>query len=277
VTAPPWWPETLPFELLPFLAVALLLSAGGFKRVVYFVSLGYAFSVAAIAALSVALFRESATPLAVVHCLGITLYGVRLGSFLIRREFRPSYRKELAEIAERGAGINLPIQLSIWITVALLYVVMPTPAIYAMVEPAPTGGMLAVQIAGLALLFGGLLLESIADRQKSAYKAEHPSRFCDVKLYRMVRCPNYFGEMVVWLGVFVAGIHAYDHWLRWLTAAIGFVCIQLIMVGSAKRLEKIQGERYGDREDYRAYAATVPVLFPGLPIYSLQRWKIVLG
>ena len=48
---PGWWPVELPFELVAFLGVALVISAAGFARVVYFVSLGYAFSVATIAGL----------------------------------------------------------------------------------------------------------------------------------------------------------------------------------------------------------------------------------
>jgi steroid 5-alpha reductase family enzyme len=274
---PSFWPEPLPFDLLTFLGVALVISAFGFARVVYFVSLGYAFSVAAIAGLSMWLLRDTATPLALVHCAGIILYGLRLGGFLLRREISASFAREQEEVQKRGAGIPLFVMFLIWISVGLLYVVMATPAVYAMLAPAPVGGLLASQVLGLALLFGGLALESIADRQKSAYKVRHPKHYCDEKLYRWVRCPNYFGEMVIWVGVFVAGIHAYSHWLHWLTASIGFVCIQLIMVGSARRLERIQGERYGKRKDYKKFVREVPILFPWVKVYSLQKWKIYLG
>jgi len=41
-------------------------------------------------------------------------------------------------------------------------------------------------------------------RQKSAFKARQPDRFCDVGLYRFVRCPNHLGEMLFWTGGFVA-------------------------------------------------------------------------
>ena len=274
---PDWWPAEVPSDLVTFLGIALVISAAGFGRVVYFVNLGYAFSVAAIAGLSMWLFRDSATTLALAHCAGIVLYGLRLGTFLIRRELSASFAKEQEEVLKRGAGVRVPVMFAIWLTVGLLYVVMASPAVYAMVAPEPTGGMRTLQLAGLALLFGGLALETIADRQKSAYKARKPKHYCDVGLYRRVRCPNYFGEMVVWLGVFVAGIHAYTHWVHWVTAAVGFVCIQLIMVGSARRLERIQGERYGKRKDYKKYVTEVPILFPWVPVYSLQKWKIYLG
>jgi len=50
----------------------------------------------------------------------------------------------------------------------------------------------------------------------------------------------------------------------------------LIMMGSTKRLEGKQEERYGDREDYQRFIKKVPVLFPLLPIYSLKSVRVYL-
>ena len=58
---------------------------------------------------------------------------------------------------------------------------------------------------------------------------------------------------------------------------IGLVCIELIMLGSARRLELKQVERYGTDAAYQAYAARVPVLLPLVPLYSLRRLRVYLG
>ncbi len=268
----------LPVELLWYLGLSLVICLPGFYRVVYFISTGYAFSIAAIAGGSLWLLRDTLTPLAALHAVGLLLYGLRLGGFLLRREFTSAgYRRELEEAQEASSRIKLPGLLGIWVGVALLYVAMASPAVYALASPAPTGAMLGLQAAGLAALFGGLALETWADRQKSAYKLLHPDRFCDVGLYRWVRCPNYLGEVIVWVGSFAAGVGAYGHWARWTTATVGLVCILLIMVGSTRRLELKQDERYGEREDYRAYVAKTPILWPLLPIYSFRNARIYLG
>jgi hypothetical protein len=59
--------------------------------------------------------------------------------------------------------------------------------------------------------------------------------------------------------------------------AIGFACIELVMLGSGRRLELQQGERYAADADFQKYVQTVPVLTPLLPLYSLRNLKAYLG
>ncbi len=270
--------NALPIELAWYIGLSLVICLPGFYRVVYFISTGYAFSIAAIAATSLWLFRDSSTALSALHALGLLLYGLRLGGFLLWREITSSgYQRELEEAQQASSRIPMVGLFGIWLSVALLYVAMASPAVYALASPAPTGGLLGLQVAGLLLLYGGLAVETLADRQKSAYKRLHPERFCDVGLYRWLRCPNYFGEVTIWIGSFVAGVGALTHWGRWTTAVVGLVCIILIMVGSTRRLELKQDERYGEREDYRKYAARTPILWPLVPITSFRNARIYLG
>ena len=48
------------------------------------------------------------------------------------------------------------------------------------------------------------------------------------------------------------------------------------MIGSTKRLEKSQGERYGALPEYQDYIRRVPVLFPFVPVYTLQNVRVYL-
>jgi steroid 5-alpha reductase family enzyme len=96
-------------------------------------------------------------------------------------------------------------------------------------------------------------------------------------LFGWIRSPSYFGEMTFWLGAFVSGIPAYTGLLAWLIALVGLVCIELIMLGSARRLELKQAERYGGTPEFEAYVKQVPILLPFVPLYSLRDLKIYLG
>jgi steroid 5-alpha reductase family enzyme len=257
--------------------LCLVASSPGFFRLVYFISTGYAFSIAALAGMAGGLYRDALSPLLAAQLVLLALYGLRLGVFLIGRERSPTYRRELADIQRRAVGINRPVQLVIWMGVSALYVAMFFPALTNLAASARGDTSIGTLPYGVALMIVGLALEAWADQQKNAFKREQPDRFCDVGLYRVVRCPNYFGEMVFWLGQLVAGLAHFSHWSHWLASGVGFVCIQLIMVGSTRRLELKQDERYGARADYRSYVERVPVLIPLVPIFSVKNAKVYLG
>ena len=259
------------------LALALLISSPGFYRVVYFISTGYAFSISAMAVAAGWLYRDSLTGPACAQLALLLLYVLRLGTYLLRRELSPQFAKELADVHSRAEKVPRSVRPFIWISVSMLYVLMFSPAacivqaLFAKRE-LPVGWL----FAGVAVMGGGLLMESVADAQKNAYKRTNPHRFCDVGLYRLVRCPNYLGEVLFWLGNLLAGISAYQAYWQWAMALAGFVCITLIMMGSTKRLEAKQDERYGNRDDYQQYVKRVPVLFPFVPVYSLRNIRVYL-
>lgn len=269
----------LPLAVLPLLALCLLVSAIGFRRLVWFISIGYGFSVAAMAIASLALGWASASPITWVAAILLAIYGLRLGLFLALREGKAAYRASQEADGDRSGEAGLGIKVAIWLTVALLYVAMFLPVLSRFhAEARGLGDPLPILSgAGLLVTALGILIEAIADRQKSAAKKRAPGRFCDSGLYRLVRCPNYFGELLVWTGSLVSGASLQASWLSWLASLAGYAAIYLIMKGSARRLELKQGERYAQDPDYARYAASTPILFPFLPIYSFRKSRIYLG
>jgi steroid 5-alpha reductase family enzyme len=260
-------------DLALALAICLAISALGFRRVDHFISLGYGFSIAA---------QALVFPLADLGPLDgwrlaqsglLLVYGLRLGLFLMARERASSFAGELEASKQRGARVHGAYKILIWVAVSILYVAMYAPAQLTLVAPMELWSL----PAGVVLMAFGLALEAASDWQKSALKAKAPTRFVGTGLFGIVRSPNYLGEMIFWLGTFVSAIAAYQRIGDWALALLGFICIELIMVGSARRLELKQAERYAADPAYSAYAGRVPVLFPLLPLYSLRNWRIYLG
>ena len=267
----------LPWEYLALaLAICLTFSALGFKRVEYFVSLGYAASIAGQSIVMPLLYRETLQDWALVQAALFFVYGLRLGTFLAIRERTASFQKEQTDNASRGARVRGPMKFAIWVSVSVLYVLMFLPALKTMSAQA-VGLSLPSAPLGVMLMVVGLGLEACADWQKSQFKQKHHDRFCDVGLYRMVRFPNYFGEMVFWFGSWISAMSAFQSPLAWLLGGFGFVCIELVMLGSSRRLEMRQTKRYGSDTVYQAYARTTPILFPMVPLYSLLNLKVSLG
>ncbi len=170
-----------------------------------------------------------------------------------------------------------PKRIPIWLSVSLLYVATISPAVFAAAGPTPESGVKgAARVLGAFVITAGLVIEAMADHQKSAAKQREPQRFVATGLYGWVRCPNYLGEILVWSGSLVMGSAFLTSALRALIALVGLICLVLIMMGSTKRLERTQVERYGHLPEYRSYSQNVPVLFPWLPIYTLQGVRVYL-
>jgi steroid 5-alpha reductase family enzyme len=269
---------SIPIEAIILFGVALLMSGRGFYQTVHFISTGYGFSIAGMALLSMFIFRQNMAWYSLLHIILLAAYGLRLGIYLLQREFQPSYKKELKSVQERSSGVSAIQSVLIWIGVSILYVLMFSSALFSLVNSPMQLSSLAtsLQIAGLLFMAGGLAIETVADQQKSAFKAQFPKQFCNIGLYRWVRCPNYLGEITFWIGNWMMGLIFYTSGLRWTAGVAGLICIVLIMMGSTKRLERAQYDRYGQLPEYQKYTQTVPVLFPFVPIYTLKNIRVYL-
>ena len=258
------------FLFLAMFAVALVFSSIGFKKYVWFISLGYGFAVAAIGAGLLIAGRDQLTAGTACACILLVVYGLRLGGYLAFRELRTSYSSKMEGEIKSGDGMSLAAKLAIWISAALLYVCETSPVIFRFVNGSGTDALLVV---GLIISVVGLVVETTADLQKNAAKKENPGRFVDTGLFRIVRCPNYFGEMLFWTGMFVGGIAIYTGPLQWIAALLGYLGIIYVMFGGARRLEIRQNKSYGDDPEYQRYVKTTPIMIPLIPLYSVEKHK----
>ena len=161
-------------------------------------------------------------------------------------------------------------KISIWFFCAVLYVTMVSPVFYRLSNGS---GSSAATYVGAALMLLGFLMETFADQQKKAAKAVNPHRFVDTGLYRIVRCPNYLGELILWTGVLITGFGSLTGAGQWIVAIIGYLGIIYVMFSGARRLELRQHRTYGDDPEYREYIRTVPILLPLIPLYSVVKHK----
>ena len=253
------------------LIVCLLISAIGFKNYVWFISLGYGFSIAGEGLLMLLLFREALSGGTLLCCLLLLAYGLRLGGYLLIRERKSaSYNKKMQGEIKDGKTIPFGVKCAIWITCAALYVTQIIPVFYRLNNG--SGSNICTYI-GAAVMAFGLFFESLADYQKNAAKRINPRRFVDTGLYRIVRCPNYLGEMIFWTGILISGIGAVAGMGQWILVLIGYVGIIYVMFSGARRLEIRQNKNYGTDPEYQTYIKTVPILLPFIPLYSVEKHK----
>ena len=119
-----------------------------------------------------------------------------------------------------------------------------------------------VGVLGLAVWALGMLVEIVADRQKSRFKADpaNEGAFIDVGLWAWSRHPNYFGEIVLWTGMALVAVPVLEGW-QWATLISPvFVAFLLIKVSGIPMLEESADERWGGQDDYEQYKQKTPVL-----------------
>ena len=259
-----------PVYIWALLGAALLISAIGFKNYVWFISLGYGFSIAGEGILMLVLYGKTLTVGTAVCAALFIVYGCRLGFYLLSREIgENSYKKNMKGEIKEGSTVPFGVKIAIWITCALLYVTQVSGVFYRMVNAVQDNALVFV---GAVVMLLGVSLETAADIQKNAAKKVNPRRFVDTGLYRIVRCPNYLGEMIFWTGVLISGIGAVSGW-KWIVVAIGYIGIIFVMFSGARRLEIRQDKNYGKDPEYQKYVTTVPILLPFIPLYSVKKHK----
>jgi len=264
-----------PLSFWLLFVAAMFISSIGFYKYVYFISLGYGFSIAGLGILMLFLFKENLSVGTVLACILFAVYGCRLGGYLLVRELKSaSYRNTMKTEIKDGKTMGFGVKCAIWVTCAALYVTQVLPVFYRLLNGKKTDGCC---VAGLVIMAFGIVFESVADWQKSQAKKVNPKRFCDTGLYRIVRCPNYLGEMIFWTGVLVSGVNILSGAGQWILALTGYIGIIFVMFSGARRLELRQNKNYGSDPEYQTYVKTVPIMVPFIPLYSVAKYKFLVA
>ena len=188
----------------------------------------------------------------------VVAWAARLGSFLFRRirkagkdtrfdEIKPSFLRFLNTWTLQG----------LWVTFTL------AAALVAITTTTRKELDLFAAIGFLVWVFG-FAFEVTADLQKSRFRADqnNKGRFIHTGLWAWSRHPNYFGEIVLWVGVAIIALPVLRGW-QWVTLISPvFVALLLTRISGVPILEKQADERWGGQEDYEAYKERTPVLVP---------------
>ena len=262
-------------ELLIILIAILIVCLIGFKKYVWFISLGYGFSISIVGVMLLILFNNEMSISLIISSLLLIVYGLRLGGFLAYRELKSTtYNKKMKREISDGSNMTTPLKIMLWITCALLYLLMTSPIIYRFINNDIGDTCFYI---GIIIAVIGIIIEALSDYQKNKLKKLNPNRFCDQKLFKIVRCPNYLGELIIWTGVFISGFSTLEGIGQWIVAIIGYLGIVYIMFSGARRLELRQDKTYGKDKEYQKYVKTTPILIPFIPLYSVKKHKWLVG
>ena len=204
-----------------------------------------------------------------VNFIGVIvgIWSIRLAGYLFYRlikkgkeDFRyAAWREEWGEKANSTAYVRV-----FWLQ-TILSLVIASPLVFIHLYPEKAQSLNFIDIIGLVIAISGVFIEALADQQKNAFKKnpENKNKFCQVGLWKYSRHPNYFGESLVWWGIFLVTINFVPVYLTvWGPLIINFF---LLKVSGVSMLE----DSYKSRPGFEEYKKTTNRFIP-LPTRILK-------
>ena len=193
-----------------------------------------------------------------IICVLISIWAVRLGSFLFMRIKRAGQDRRFIESKTRFWQF-----LYIW-TMGGAWVFITMAAGLAAITSMTQRPLGIFAIAGVFLWLVGFSIEVVADRQKTKFRQlpENADHFITSGLWAYSRHPNYFGEILLWLGITVIALPTLVGWQYVTLISPIFVALLLIKVSGIRLLEADAKDRWGTDPNYQYYVNNTPVLVP---------------
>lgn len=192
------------------------------------------------------LFSQAMTTGVLILSLMAIIWAVRLGLFLFIR-----IRKQKKDDRFDDKRDDFFKFLAFWLLQGF--------TVWVVIMPLILFDNLGFLYVGIAVWVFGLLIESIADYQKFSFKKKtsNKGKFIQVGLWKYSRHPNYFGEMLCWIGFYlVAGV-----WLWGLVSPL-YIILLLLFVSGIPLLEKKADKVWGKDKEYQRYKKDTSILIP---------------
>ena len=191
-----------------------------------------------------------------IICAMIPIWAVRLGSFLFSR------------VKKAGQDIRFIVMktkffwfLMTW-TLGGLWALVTMAAGLAAMTSNTTVALGPLSYLAICLWMLGMAIEVIADQQKTRFRSdpENRDRFITTGLWAWSQHPNYFGEILLWLGLALLAVPVLSGWqLATLISPI-FVYVLLTKISGIPLLDRLAKKKWGSDPEFVAYTEATPVL-----------------
>jgi steroid 5-alpha reductase family enzyme len=192
----------------------------------------------------------------------VTLWGLRLSAYLSwRNHGKPEDYRYQAMRQKHGDRFPLVSLAQVFMLQAFVMwlVSFPVQVAQAATQPVSLGWL---DFLGLAVWAVGLFFEAVGDAQLARFKSnpQNAGKVMDRGLWRYTRHPNYFGDFMVWWGIYFVALSTVTAW--WTIFGPALMSFFLMRVSGVPLLEQSLRKK---RPDYEAYIQRTNAFFPWRP------------
>jgi steroid 5-alpha reductase family enzyme len=205
-------------------------------------------------------FSKGADGRSILLAALVVIWAIRLGSFLFSRIQKAGKDDRFDEI--KPSFIRF---LNVW-TIQGLWVTFTMAAALVAITTTSRKELDLFAIVGFLVWIFGFAIEVIADSQKRRFSAnpDNKGKFIRTGLWSRSRHPNYFGEIILWVGVAMIALPVLQGWQWVALISPVFVTLLLTRVSGVPLLENKADKKWGGQADYESYKKNTPVLIPRL-------------
>lgn len=208
------------------------------------------------------ILTEALTIISFLLAALVAIWAIRLSSFLFLRIREDGHDKRFAEVIPHKTKF-----LFYWTFQGFWAFVTPVVAFTALTSQNISDKIEITTVIGLIIWLAGFLIEVVADRQKRAFRkfSANKNKFIDSGLWAWSRHPNYFGEIILWIGISLIALPTLMDWQYITLLSIPYVIVMLVKVSGVAKLEEASDQKWGADEAYQKYKTHTPVIIPRRP------------
>jgi steroid 5-alpha reductase family enzyme len=187
----------------------------------------------------------------------VWIWALRIGTYLLMRVIENKKDKRFDGVRENFKKFG-----KFWLGQAIAAWVLMIPLSFSVGHIAT---IKTLPIIGIVIWAIAIAIESLADSQKRKFKADpnNKGKWIDSGIWHYSRHPNYFGEILIWVGLYVYTFSANtsSERLIGLVSPI-FIALLLIFVSGIPPLEQSADKRWGSQPEYKRYKKRTSLLIP---------------
>ena len=194
----------------------------------------------------------------IIAIILVLIWALRLGLFLFVRVLKAGEDRRFREVKQNFS------KFLVWWSVSALWVFLTAANALTMIINNVSFTDDFYFYFGLSLWLIGFSFEAIADEQKRRFKSDKKNKdaFISTGLWGLSRHPNYFGEILLWIGMAVIALPTLIGWQYVTLISPIFIYFLLTRVSGVNLLEDRANQKWGGTEEYESYVKKTPVLMP---------------